>query len=73
LVFIEVKSRAARGEYPAEQSVNRDKRRHLIRLARGFARRRGIGGYRFDVVAVYGPERLQPEIVLHRDDFRDEP
>ena len=71
LVFVEVKTRAARGEYPAEQSVNCDKRRHLIRLARAYARRRGIAGYRFDVVAVYGPELPRPEIVLHRDDFRD--
>jgi putative endonuclease len=55
LVFVEVKTRQVRGEYPAEQAVNRDKRRNLVQLGRAYARRRGrTADIRFDVVTVYG-------------------
>jgi putative endonuclease len=73
LAFVEVKTRAQRGEFPAEQAVDQDKRKHLISLARGYARRRGVWGrYRFDVVAVYEPLSEAPEIVLHKDAFREQ-
>lgn len=74
-VFVEVKTRSARTAFPAEQAVDRDKRRHLIAVARSYARRRGIGRYRFDVVAVYGDRHAgaAPEIVLHRRHFEAAP
>lgn len=72
LVFIEVKTRTATGQVPAEDSVDVDKRQHLIRLARTYRRRRGYDGkFRFDVVAVYGPEGKTPRIELYRDAFQD--
>ena len=88
LVFVEVKTRTeARGALPAgavgpfnqaaERAVTLEKRRHLIALARIYLRRqahrRSTPPYRFDVVAIYGAETPHPEIVLHRDAFRDHP
>ncbi|HVA89115.1 MAG TPA: YraN family protein [Chloroflexota bacterium] len=72
LVFVEVKTRTRAGRFSAEDAVDVDKRRHLIRLARAYRRRRGYDGeYRFDVVAIYGPEKSVPRIELYRDAFRD--
>ena len=72
LVFVEVKTRSRAGRFAAEDAVDADKRRHLIRLARAYRRRRGYDGeYRYDVVAIYGPEKSVPRIELYRDAFRD--
>lgn len=72
LVFVEVKTRTQAGLVPAAEAVDADKRRHMIRLARAYRRRRGHNGpYRFDVVAVYGPLERRPRIELYRDAFRD--
>lgn len=72
LVFVEVKTRTRVGRFAAEDAVDAEKRRHLIRLARAYRRRRGYDGeYRYDVVAIYGPEGDMPRIDLYRDAFRD--
>lgn len=77
LVFVEVKTRAAAGLWAAERAVDRDKRSHLVRLARAYRRRRGYQGrYRFDVVVIYNSQAGAaatpvPEIKLHRDAFHD--
>jgi putative endonuclease len=72
LVFIEVKTRTQVDQFPAEDAVNAEKRRHLIRLARAYRRRRRYDGpYRFDVVAVYGPHTERPRIDLFRAAFHD--
>ncbi|MGH9412778.1 MAG: YraN family protein [Terriglobales bacterium] len=71
MVFIEVKARAQEGMFAAESAVNAAKRRHLIRVARGYrCRRHYTGPYRFDVVVIYGPDDKQPRLTLHRDAFR---
>lgn len=71
LVFIEVKTRAAKGLFPAEQAVNAEKRAQLLRLAQTYMRRRRIRTVpRFDIVTVYSPDAAQPEIALYRDAFR---
>ncbi len=72
LVFVEVKTRSREGRFTAEDAVNVEKRRHLRRLARAFRRwRRHLGPYRFDVVAVYGPDTGAPELRLYRHAFGD--
>ncbi|HUX67854.1 MAG TPA: YraN family protein [Terriglobales bacterium] len=71
LVFIEVKTRAREGPITAEAAVDFHKRRHLLRLARAYRRRRGYTGpHRFDVVVIYGPDADKPYMRLHRDAFR---
>lgn len=74
MVFVEVKTRAREGKFATESAVNAAKRRHLLRAARGYRRRRHYTGpYRFDVVVVEGPEEKHPRLRLHRDAFRDTP
>lgn len=60
LVFVEVKTRKSSNVRVAEASVNWQKRRTLIRLARAYrTRQRKIGlRWRYDVVSVY-PDRIQ--------------
>ncbi len=70
LVFVEVKSRAT-DEYGApDRAIDRDKRMHLARTARDYARRANIdwSRVRFDVVnVIHG----NPPSVTHlRDAFR---
>jgi len=72
LVFIEVKTRSHEGQFAAEDAVDEAKRQHLIRMARAYRRRRSHRGpYRFDVVAIYGPDDDRPRITLHRGAFHD--
>ena len=72
LVFIEVKTRSREGRFAAERAVNQAKRRHIIRLARAYRRRRRHSGpYRFDLVIIYGLDTPHPRLKLHRDGFRD--
>lgn len=70
LVFIEVKTRTAASAWPAEQAVDQEKRRHLLRLGRAYARKHQAERYRFDVLAIHAPEGSAPRMQLHRDAFR---
>lgn len=73
LVFIEVKTRAGSGEYSPEQAVHRDKRRHLIRVARYYRRCRGVQTrFRYDIVAIRQTGQHRSAIELHRDAFRED-
>jgi len=73
LVFVEVKTRAAAGEYAPEQAVHRDKRHHLIRVARYYRRRHGLRSrFRYDIVAIRHTAGSQAGVELHRDAFREE-
>jgi putative endonuclease len=70
LVFVEVKLRATSEFGAPEQAVDREKRRHLERAARDYARRAGVEWerIRFDVVSV--TDGSQPEIIHFRNVFR---
>ncbi len=70
LVFIEVKTRTTASPWPAEQAVDSDKRRHLLRLGSAYARQRRAERYRFDVLAIHAPRGEAPRMELHRDAFR---
>ena len=63
LVFVEVKSRASGEHGPPERAVGEEKRAHLLRVAREYARRTSTPWerVRFDVVTVVfeQPPRLQ--------------
>jgi len=66
LAIVEVKSRET-GEYgPPERAIGEEKRRHLLRVARAYARKIDLPWerVRFDVVAVILSE--PPEIKLYR-------
>jgi putative endonuclease len=69
LVIVEVKTRASNDYGPPERAIGPDKQRHLIRVAREYARKTNTPWeqVRFDVVAiVLGP---RPEISLIRAAF----
>ena len=70
LAIVEVKSRET-GEYgPPERAIGEQKRRHLLRVARAYARRIDLDWerVRFDVVTVILSR--PPEIQLYRDALR---
>jgi len=64
MVFFEVKQHATRSPYQRRmRSVNRYKRQNLRRACNAWRRvNRWHGGYRFDVIEVYGIPGRQPEI-----------
>jgi putative endonuclease len=69
LVFVEVKTRASAEFGQPDRAVDAEKRQHLARAARDYARRAGVGWdcTRFDIVAVV----LSPRnIEWIRDAFR---
>ena len=70
LVIVEVKTRATDEYGPPEQAVNPEKRRHLIRVAREYARKTNTpwGHMRFDIVSIV--LREPPEITLLKAAFR---
>jgi len=70
LVIIEVKSRETSEYGPPERAIGEDKRRHIIRVARAYARKIDLPWerVRFDVVTVI--LRDPPEIHLYRDALR---
>jgi putative endonuclease len=73
LVFVEVKSRTT-DEYGApDRAIDREKRLHIARAARDYARRAGVdwAQVRFDVVNVI--DRSPPAITHLRDAFRITP
>ncbi|MBI1897177.1 MAG: YraN family protein [Acidobacteria bacterium] len=65
LVFVEVKTRATDAFGPPEEAVDREKRRHLVRAAGEYVRRRNVPweSVRFDVVSVVYDERTS---IQHR-------
>lgn len=71
LVIIEVKTRATDDYGPPERAVGPEKQRHLIRVAREYARKTNTPWeqVRFDVVAVVLGE--PPGITLLRSAFRN--
>ena len=69
LVFVEVKTRATVEFGQPDRAVDAEKRQHLGRAARDYARRAGVGWdrTRFDIVAVVlSPRRIE----WIRDAFR---
>jgi len=70
LVIVEVKTRATDEFGPPEQAVNPEKRRHLMRVAREYARKTDTPWeqIRFDIVSIV--LRDPPEITLLRAAFR---
>ena len=70
LVIVEVKTRATDEYGPPEQAVNPEKRRHLMRVAREYARKTGTPWeqVRFDIVSIV--LRQPPEITLLKAAFR---
>lgn len=73
LAFVEVKTRSGgKGEFGLpEDSVTRDKRRHLARMARVFLAERHIpeAPCRFDVMAIESHPGRSPDARLHKDAF----
>ena len=70
LVIVEVKTRETAEYGSPERAVNLEKRRHLIRVGREYARKTGTPWerVRFDVVTIVLGE--SPEITLLRSAFR---
>lgn len=73
LAFVEVKTRAATeaGQPRPEDAVNREKRRHLARMARHFSRARRVefASCRFDVLAIETEPGARPTVRLHKGAF----
>jgi len=70
LVFVEVKSRTSDEFAPPERNVDLEKRRHIARAARDYARRAEVpwSRVRFDIVTVVF--KHPPVVVLRKDAFR---
>ncbi len=73
LVIVEVKTRQS-GEYgPPERAIGPEKQRHLVRVAREYARKTDtpLDRVRFDVVTVLLADlkKVRPEITLFRRAF----
>jgi putative endonuclease len=73
LAFVEVKTRAATepGQPRPEEAVHREKRRHLVRMARHFSRTRRVelASCRFDVLAIETGPGVRPAVRLHKGAF----
>jgi putative endonuclease len=74
LVIVEVKTRKSAEHGPPERAVGPEKQRHLVRVAREYARKTDTAWerIRFDVVTVVmgdRPETGRPEITLFRRAF----
>lgn len=73
LAFVEVKTRTSESDAFGlpEDSVTRDKRRHLARMARQFLaeRRMAEAPWRFDVLAIESRPGRTPVIRLHKGAF----
>ncbi len=70
LVFVEVKTRTSEEFGAPERAVDGEKEKHLLRAARSYAHRAGMGmeRARFDIVSVVLGE--PPRLELIRDAFR---
>lgn len=66
VVIVEVKTRATAEYGPPDRAVGSDKRRHLLRVAREYARKTEtpLGSIRIDVVGIVLTK--PPQIELHR-------
>jgi len=72
LVIVEVKTRQSTEYGPPERAIGPEKQRHLVRVAREYARKTDtpLDRVRFDVVTVVlADERARPEIELIRRAF----
>jgi putative endonuclease len=72
LVIVEVKTRQSVAYGPPERAIGPEKQRHLVRVAREYARKSGtpLDRIRFDVVTVVlAEDRRRPEIELIRRAF----
>lgn len=69
--FVEVKTRTTRAVAPAEVSVDEDKQRILMRLARHYLRQLPEGDVlvRFDILSIYFEAGRQAEFELFRGAF----
>ncbi len=65
IVFVEVKARSSDAFGTAEEAVDRDKRRRIVRAARAFLRRKGLSRQpcRYDIAAVDLDARGRPTAV----------
>ena len=70
-VFVEVKSRTSAEFGAPERAIDSDKRKHIVRAARAYATRAGIGWdqVRFDTVSIVFT--TPPSIVHLQDAFFD--
>ncbi|MBV8830355.1 MAG: YraN family protein [Acidobacteriaceae bacterium] len=71
VVFVEVKSRRTAEFGSPDRAIDEEKRKHVLRAARAFATRAGLGWdkVRFDIVSVVFTN--PPSIVHHQDVFFD--
>jgi putative endonuclease len=71
IVFVEVKTRASETKGPAQQAVNLNKQRYIIRAANQFVRKYKIKNkpLRFDVAAVILPAKGPVEIRIYKNAF----
>jgi putative endonuclease len=72
VVFVEVKTRSSNTISFPERAVDQDKRRHLLRTARDYARRAEVkwDDVRFDVIAITG---VRKPVIEHFQDAFAEP
>lgn len=71
VVFVEVRTRAARDEVPPEDSIGPQKQRRVRQAAQRYIDTRGDESthYRIDVASVILPENGKPEVRLIRNAF----
>ena len=71
LIFVEVKTRASNAVSFPERAVNHEKQRHIIRVARDYARRANVAwaDVRFDVIAITGAKK--PVVEHLKDAFSE--
>ena len=73
LVFVEVKTRTSEKLYTAEEAVNREKQKRIIKTAHHFINHYQLGKHpcRFDIVAVIIENNKKPAIRHLRDAFTE--
>lgn len=69
VVFVEVKARSSAEYGSPDRAIGLEKQQHIVRAARSFATRAGIGWHqvRFDIISVVFTK--PPSIVHHQDAF----
>lgn len=67
VVFVEVKSRASADYGSPERAIHQEKQKHIVRAARSYATRAGIGWnqVRFDTISILF---TKPPSILHQQD-----
>lgn len=72
LVFVEVKTRRSDEVRKAEDAVDLEKRRHIVRAAQDYRRRAHVEApHRYDVVAVYPQPGGPPRVEYFREAFTE--